>query len=270
MKKTSIALFIFLFYISACGDRLDYSPFQTNLPEYAKGLTVKNLNRLQGYPTYDEFKVAVIADIHNNYNDLDSVVKIINSRNDMSFVFVVGDLTNLGLRDEFLWFHDTANKLNMPYLTVIGNHDSLSKGKTIYRKMYGQLNYSFSFSGTKFIALNSNKREFPGEAPNLDWLRSELQDSFLYDNVVVFAHIQPSAQVNGLTAEEVNEWRSLMEEHNVKFSVNGHNHDFNYWIENNVHYAIVPRVKNVQYGILTISGDGVRYEHCNPACEAQQ
>lgn len=97
----------------------------------------------------------------------------------------------------------------------------------------------------------------------------ELQDRLLYDNVIVFAHIQPSAQDNGLTAEEIHEWRSLMETYNVNFSVNGHAHSFIYRIENNVHYVIVGRVKDVLYGILTISGSGVRYEHCNPACEAQ-
>jgi predicted phosphodiesterase len=259
-----------LLTILSCGDALDYSLYETDLPSEATGLTAKHLEALQMLPSQEKFKVAVIADTHNHYVDLDNVVRLINSRNDIAFVIVVGDVTNIGLMNEFLWFHDIARKLTVPYLTVMGNHDSLSKGKKIYNKMYGQFNYSFDYSGTQFIILNSNQRDFPNEAPDLNWLQSQLQESYLYDNVIVFAHVPPHDHRDWIVPQSPIIWKYLMERHNVKFSVSGHKHIFSLWAENNVNYVTVGSVKDINYGIISFSKDGVGYERCNYTCEVQR
>jgi predicted phosphodiesterase len=262
MRITTIATYFLLLTILGCGDALDYTLFKTKLPSDASGLTAKHLERLQMLPTQDEFKIAVIADTHNYYNDLETIIELINLRTDISFVIVLGDITNIGLMDEFLRFHDIMKRLYVPYLTVIGNHDSLTKGKEIYSDMFGQFNYSFDYSGNRFVMLNSNELDFPYEAPDLNWLQSQLQGSGQYDNIIVFAHTPPNQYVS---ADRVIVWKYLMEQNNVKFSVNGHI-SFSYWVESNVDYVVVGDVRDINYGILSISKDSVGYERCSFTC----
>jgi 3',5'-cyclic AMP phosphodiesterase CpdA len=58
------------------------------------------------------------------------------------FVIHGGDISDFGLTKEFLWMRDIMNGLKAPYVVIIGNHGCLANGTEIYRKIFGEENFS--------------------------------------------------------------------------------------------------------------------------------
>jgi hypothetical protein len=69
----------------------------------------------------------------------------------------------------------------------------LGNGRELYKQMYGPENFGFSYSGYKFIALNSNSQEVGhnGSLPDTTWLQQELSSTPTQEKIFVFAHLAP-------------------------------------------------------------------------------
>ena len=52
----------------------------------------------------------------------------INKRGDVDFVVHCGDISDFGVTREFELQRDILEKLTMPYVVLIGNHDCLGSG----------------------------------------------------------------------------------------------------------------------------------------------
>jgi 3',5'-cyclic-AMP phosphodiesterase len=91
------------------------------------------------------------------------------------------------------WITRIYSDLRVPYLGVIGNHDMAAKGTTIFRQVFGELNYSFIYQGYKFICLNTNSREvaFDGTVPDLNWLNQQVQVQAGVRGTVAISHVTP-------------------------------------------------------------------------------
>lgn len=147
------------------------TPFGAESDE--RDLNRKNLARLERQRARAEsLRLAIITDTHAEYDALARTVRALNA-DDLDMVLHLGDQTNLGLLREFEWTRDVMRETEAPLLFTIGNHDAISSGEAIYRRMYGPLDYGFDYAGFHFVVFNSNTLEFPGSAPNVDWLRSE-------------------------------------------------------------------------------------------------
>lgn len=68
------------------------------------------------------------------------------------------------------------NKLNVPYVTLIGNHDVLGNGKAVFEEIFGTDNFSFIAGKTKFVCLNTNALEYDYShpVPDFNFLNSEM------------------------------------------------------------------------------------------------
>ena len=80
-----------------------------------------------------------------------------------------GDLTDFGITKEFLWQRDILNTLNVPWVTVIGNHDCLGSGEQAYEAVFGKQNYHFTAGNVLFVCLNTNAMEFNYSTPVPDF-----------------------------------------------------------------------------------------------------
>lgn len=168
----AVAAFVSGTGAAAC---LQPTPFDTEPSEV--DLTAKDLARIEARRAeIPSFKFVAIGDTHDDYSALNQAVGAINQRDDVAFLINLGDQTDQGLLREFELTRDELSDLEVPYLTVIGNHDALSNGALVYRRMYGALDYSFVFGGVKLIFFNSNSLEFPGQAPDREWLEGQLSD----------------------------------------------------------------------------------------------
>jgi len=203
------------------------TPFETKPSE--EDLTAENLERIQTLEVPNPFKFVALGDTHDDYTALSSAVAAINARDDVEFVVAAGDLTDLGLVSEFEWTHDELARLDVPYLTVIGNHDALNNGARIYRDLYGPLDYSFAVGGVKFIFFNSNTLEFDGEAPSRPWLEQQLADLQGANSAIWVTHQEIAHPDDGVDGDGAAFYGRLLDKYPAtSLVIHGHRlpHDF--------------------------------------------
>jgi Icc-related predicted phosphoesterase len=167
----------------------------------------------------------------------------------------------MGLKREWSWVGDIIEKSNHPVLTVVGNHDGLTKGKDIYGKMFGDLNYSFVYKDVKFVMWNNNFYEWHDVA--LEWLEEKVSS---HDRVVVMSHQPPYSGTMTHAHEE--KWKSIRSLDGYVASVHGHVHNFNYHFEEDTKTMIytVDRVTGTHFALLNITEEGINIENCTPEC----
>jgi Icc protein len=217
-----ILLFIFLFIIlDACKYKL--STYTAETPE--QKLNEVNLARIKESETSvgATFKIALISDTHNYFKELDQLIETINSRGPYSFVIVSGDITNLGLLEEYETTRDFLNELRYPVLVAVGNHDLIANGDEIFPRMFGHSDFSFTYKNVDFIFFDNNNWENSGVAPDRDWIERQLSQSTAPEKVLI-AHVPPDDR-DRFTDQQILEFESMMITHGVTYYINGHNHN---------------------------------------------
>jgi 3',5'-cyclic AMP phosphodiesterase CpdA len=262
--KLWIPLVILFFVIAACERVFEYTPYSANVKDSRKYTHAKNMEMLSSADDslYDQnsYKVALISDSHTAFDDLAEVVELIKQDEEISFVVHGGDMTDGGMIEEYTIFYQIMEKLKLPYFTVIGNHDCLANGRTIYNDQYGAENYSFVYRNCKFVFFNDIIWELNYEEPDFMWLIQELDDASSYKHVFVIAHIPPwSDQFSTLST---NAYRIIMDSHNVSMSIHGHHHDhyFGNYFQDSIPYLVIGSPDKGSYCTLTIRSDTVLLE----------
>jgi len=252
-------LLILTLLLSSCAP--EFSPWQDNVDN--DKLTQKNLDLLKNKDriikgkALGSIKIAIVGDPQVVFSGFEEAHFNINDE-DVDFTVVVGDLTDRGLKHEWELIKDTVNRFNEPIFTVVGNHDGLNKGDTIYKRMFGPLNYSFMYKGYKVVMWNNNKLEWG--SPDFEWLDKETQA----DKVIVVSHQPPYSGTMNDNEEE--RWRRIRQGGAVIASVHGHMHHYNLHMEDDVPIYTVERVENGHYGMLEIRHSGLEFFNCDDEC----
>jgi Icc protein len=257
MKYLRIALLSLVFVFATCDHLFEFSVYEANVKTNQQNTTVKNLKLLEHIPVNSkEFKFAFISDVHFFYDQLSTVIDDINKRDDIKFVLFGGDIADQALLREYEIFHDIMSKLKKPYLTVIGNHDYNINGGIIYKKMFGDYNYSFEFNNNKFVLFDDIVWESDKEL-DFDWLTSELKGNTSFNQVFVIAHIPPYGDQFDDELEQ--KYRSIMAENKVPLSIHGHTHSY-FYEEGEVSYLTAPAVKEKAYNLVSVKDKGFSVE----------
>jgi len=174
----------------------------------------------------NNYSIAVISDSHNYYRDLELQIKYINKNKEkIAFVVHTGDATDLGLLVEWEMFYNIIQKLEVPIVMVIGNHDLLTNGLEIYQQLFGyHLDFSFVFKGSNFVFINNNNWESTGDVPDIDYINDELRKTKA--NSILFSHVSLS-DLDRFTKSEVETTKKLIIQNNVGYVINGHDHNHN-------------------------------------------
>lgn len=263
MQRTAILFFGWLFIlllVSACDPWFAYSPYEANVDERDRGQTARNLAALEALDTEDRhsFKVALLSDPHYHYRKLGDAIRHINDSDDYAFAIVASDLTENGLKQEFLYFHQTMGLLKIPYLTVLGNHDYLANGERVYEQLYGPFNYTFVYNHVKFVMFDNNTIESEKQ-PDLNWLAEAMSGSDAYAYVIPVSHIPMSdPQTSGYREA----FHSILVKNGATLSVHGHRHHFSAeeLLGDGVRYLTVSSPQKRSYTALTISDTGLTIE----------
>jgi len=254
---------IFIFLLTSCKKVFRYNSSEIRLEENYRNLNSKNISTILSASGKESFNFLVISDSQRSYDQLDDFVKKANSLKDISFVVLDGDITDFGLQTEYLWIAERMQKLSFPFITVIGNHDMLGNGREVYKEMFGAENFSFSYSGYRFVFLNSNSREArPNEIlPDTSWMRNELAASPLQEKIFVFAHIPPLGGDFSRTLEPVYA-RLLTENGRVLYSIHGHEGLSYLWqpFGPPVNYLGINSLNKRNYAFIHVDKDEVRVE----------
>lgn len=220
---------VILIFCRAC-QPFDFSPYDipSNPDENEKDLNKKNIEKISKIkqPDSDTFCFVVIADSHIEYSILENVVKQINKDKEILFVIHMGDMTDGGIYKEFHWTNDKMSKLKIPYIMIIGNHDYLANGKSIYKQMYGESFFTFSYNKTKFVCFDDVIWENNNTYPNFNWLKNNISDNGFYNHTFVLAHIPPFPdQFDDFC---INTYNQILTSNNIELSLHGHIHGYSY------------------------------------------
>ena len=248
---------------TSCKKLFSYSANEIQIEEKDRDQNTKNIERLRSKEQKDSFRFVVISDCQRFYEELDEFVEKINQYPDISFVVVNGDITDFGLRSEYLWISQRLQKLSFPFLVVIGNHDMLGNGRELYKQLFGPENFGFSYSGYKFIALNSNSQEVGhnGSLPDTTWLQQELSSTPGQEKIFVFGHLAPFSGDFDPSLEHPYV-RILTNNGNVVYSIHGHE-DISYLGQPYgppVNYLVVNSIKERSFVLIKVNSNNTEVE----------
>lgn len=243
---------------------IDYHPYDVRI----SGETDVNAHNIEEIETNclgkTTIKFITMGDSQRWYDETEEFVNSVNQRDDIDFVIHGGDLSDFGVTDEFLWQRDIMNKLNVPYVALLGNHDCLGTGEETFRAVFGDPNFSFIAGGVKFVCLNTNALEYDYSRPipDFEFMEKELTArSDEFDKTVVAMHVHPfSDQFNDNVGRVFQGYVTSYP--NLQFCTAAHDH--NVWesdlFGDGVMYYTSDCMKHRNYYIFTITPDGYERE----------
>src|SRR5262245_33514843 len=109
------------------------------------------------------FRFAFLSDTHigspngSAEEDLRRSVRDINLMNDIAFVVITGDITELGTNEELVLAKRILDSLDVPYYIIPGNHDTgwSESGGVMFTTIFGNDKFSFDYQGIRFIGCAS-------------------------------------------------------------------------------------------------------------------
>jgi Icc protein len=190
--KLYIPLISIIMLLNGCGG-FEYSPNQVFSGDSPKEINKRNIKRLAEEPGDDRIRFVLTGDSQRAYRNAEDMVSAINKLPEIDFVLLAGDISDFGLSQEMEWIDRIFSKLNRPYIGVIGNHDLVANGERAFKRMFGELNFSFVYNGVKFVCHNTNSREssFSGNVPDLVWLKQQFLPEPEVNAYVAVSHVPP-------------------------------------------------------------------------------
>ena len=229
-------------------------------------VNAKNITKIeQAVKSKDTIRFAVISDSHQWLDDLKAEVNDINRRKDsIDFVIHCGDISDFGATREMKWTRNRLQKLQMPSVVLLGNHDCLGTGNQSYEVIFGNPDFSFIAGRVKFVCLNTNAIEYDYSrpVPNFDFMEAERSaDSTDFDRTVVCMHAAPySEQFNNNVAKVFNYY--IHQFPGLMFCLDGHGHHTkqeDLYGDGTIFYMAASSSFR-QYYIFTITPNGYHYE----------
>lgn len=198
-------------------------------------------------PARNEFTFVVLGD--SQFDDPPAFNRLVDEAALLhpAFVVQVGDLIQgysddeHAVRQQWRRFRAEIQGLgDIPYFPVAGNHDLYgADGKPsrmleeVYRDIWGDPYYAFSYRNARFIVLDTDERGAPeeiGEA-QLSWLQDELTTTNA-EHIFVFMHRPPSSLGN---AEALHE---LLKRFPVAIVFFGHLHHYEQYERDGIRYVM--------------------------------
>lgn len=242
--------------LSSC-ELFDVHPYD-GMIEGETELNNKNIEKIERQMCgRDTIRFAVISDTQRWYDETEKEVASINRRKDIDFVIHCGDQTDFGITKEFEWQRKILQKLSVPFVVLLGNHDCVGSGKEVYRTLYGKENFSFVAGHTRFICLDTNALEydFSNPVPDLNYLRSFIGDTAVVNTIPVM-HVCPFAdEFNDNVADAFNYYIHSLT--NPLFCLYGHGHstEVNDLFGDGLLYYQITCAKFRQYYVFTVTKD---------------
>ena len=266
-KWKTVGLFLLCAFLLQGCELIEYHPYDTRI-EGETGLTAKNVRLIEEETRGKrEFRFAMISDTQRRYDETEEVVDLLNRRGDIDFVLHGGDVADFGETKEFLWSRDFLNKLHMPYVCLLGNHDCLGTGFDVYLKVFGEDNFAFTAGNVRFICLNTNALEYDYShpVPNFDFMERELRDwPEGVEKTVVAMHVPPGDDEFNNNVELAFE-AYVTSFPGLQFCLFGHQHSFqekDYFGDGVMYYGCTTIGKRGYY-VITIKEEGYEIERCS-------
>jgi 3',5'-cyclic-AMP phosphodiesterase len=204
------------------------SPYDTSLSDDESNLTAKNIRKLAAVDrppvsAGEPLSFAFVSDTHDGYNEFDRITAAINARKDVELTLHGGDVTDLGMKIEYLWAHESLSSLRAPFFVAPGNHDGLANGRILYSKMFGPTNFELTYAGIHFVVINTNTLEWNMAEPDLAWIERAV-NSPGHSATIVLSHQPPHSKPH-LSDDVGDRLTEILERAGVSLYLYGHYHD---------------------------------------------
>lgn len=253
--------------LTVCLSCIEYHPYDTKIDGQV-GLNEKNMALIEAQCSdKSEVRFALVSDSQRWYDEFEDIIAHINTRSDIDFVIHAGDIADFGLRTEFELQRDIMQRLSVPFISLLGNHDCLGTGEIIFREMFGPYNFAFTAGNTRFVCLNTNALEFDyiDPVPDFSFLDNELLHMQSdVDRSVVVMHAQPySDQFNNNVAKIFQAYITRLP--SLQCCLHGHGHRFmeSDIFNDGVIYYQCPSAEQRSYLVFTLNDEGYSYEKVN-------
>ncbi len=175
------------------------------------------------------FKYAFVTDTHvgteTGEEDLRRTVTDINKQNDIDFILVTGDVTEMGTLKEIKLAKKILSALNKPLYLIPGNHDTgwSESGGVDFTQQFGDDKFTFDHKGYRFIACASGPyvRMSDGHIPRdaTVWLDKILK-STPKEMPLIFINHYPIDN----SLDNWYEATDRIKNHNIQYAICGHGH----------------------------------------------
>jgi len=108
-------------------------------------------------------RILHISDIHcNEGTDFNrkmyvKALEMVNSEEDVSFVFISGDLTTNGLLTEYQMAKENVSDISHRCIIVPGNHDERNLGYKLFPEFFGEGSFIHTIDTVSFVGLSSSE-----------------------------------------------------------------------------------------------------------------
>lgn len=261
MLRYALFLAIVLVFASC---QTEYHAYDTRI-DGATHIHARNIPLIEKLTaSKSQIRFAFISDTQRWYDEAEDAVEAINALADLDFVIHGGDMTDWGLNEEFERQRDILEKLNLPYVVLIGNHDCIATGRVVYEEIFGPADFAFTAGRYRFLCVNTNALEYNSydPVPNIDFLTEELATfPDEADRTVAVMHAAPlTEQLYGDKAYAFHE--AITKFPALQCCLNGHGHKFevNYPFDDGVCYIQSDCIAERNFLIFTLNDEGYNYE----------
>ena len=257
-----------LFLLSTIGlggcEMIEYHPYDLDI-DGETGINAKNIERIEtALKGKNEFSFIFISDTQRWYDETEDAVATINQLEDVDFVIHGGDLSDFGMKLEFELQRDILNKLQVPYVCLLGNHDCLATGEEVFLTIFGERDFSFNAGDTHFVCLNTNALEFDYSEAVPDFSYIENDSNSLPEGItrtVTVMHAAPfTEQFNNNIARVFQHY--IKEYPALQFCLAGHTHSLAVedTFDDGIFYYTAPNIKKRTLMRFTFTPNGYDYE----------
>jgi acid phosphatase type 7 len=194
-----------------------------------------------------KFEFVVYGDTRTRHDVHRTVIQGILKYANPDFVMQTGDLVADGA-DTSLWpiFFDIERDLlrKTAFFSALGNHEA--NAKNYFDFLDARSHYSFNWGTAHFAVIDSDIENVPGTAAEKDafweeqthWLEADLRDSQNLDFRFVMAHHPPETAVRRRQGEnkQMTALEPIFEKYKVSAGFFGHDHNYQHYLKNGVHY----------------------------------
>ncbi len=212
---------------------------------------------------FSQFSFVQITDTHigsqksfKNFKSIIDDIKLLYPK--PSFIIHTGDITEMGLIDEFKEYQQFIDTTGIKFYHVMGNHDVrwANNGYKNYSSVFGEAYQSFDFGDVHFILLNScllleQYGHFTLE--QLKWLKNDLEKTGTNKPIIMAAH-HPLMGSQRYVDNEI-EFMKIIENYNVMLYLCGHGHRNEHRRLNSVDFLMTTAVKSESSGYRIFNVD---------------
>ena len=237
------------------------------------------------FPKNETIRFAVYGDSQGEWDNWQTVLLVAQAieKEKPAFVLKTGDLVDDGKNLTHWIDYFTASPFlhNSTLYPVLGNHENYSRFYfSFFSLPFNERWYSFENGPVHFIGLDSNRQERYRLVQYI-WLCHDLQTHHEPFTIVFFHHPIYSSSEHGNTTFLQKIWAPVFERYHVDIVFNGHDHDYERSIVNNVTYIVtggggsplynngyspwtVYSEKTYHYCLLSVNSSTVTFEAKKP------